>query len=661
MKWMPLMKSNACRSIQVKPDRFMTMAQYAWFNFDRELDHYDLADSMHMMCPPEERIDGLTLGGFVTNIIPKIPFPQQGTISEQWRKQVAQIKRLGKPFDFWYVFKEQKQPDGLGYQYGECQMGREEYEYMMKEVGHLFLGWELGEFDGLYGRDVVSYWQPEERPKTRREAHDRMMAWLRSMHERLYSNTKNLSGCTFPHYFNELPVRSLGAEIGQGLLNTQVYVSFLRGACRQYGLEFNLITSVFDRWGYKNYTANGELTLKNENGIFVRLGTPNHGHSIGLLQAMWVCGYFAGATIMGLDGGFYTDELKDEVRQLSPLGKSFLEFTEWSRDPCPRGKQVRPLALMLDYYAGWTPPRHLYSMEHRVVWHSIPYGPSDHGMDQAYNFFYPGYTDCSYYRDERGFITPTPFGDMADVLLSDASVEAMSTYPAIWLLSDESPEADFVERLKTYIENGGHLVVSGMPMVSIAKELFSMTVTSEKEQAIAAFDAETGDLVREAHYSVRKLEPDSSWHVFAKTEQGLPLIMRRAFGKGEITFLAADHGLTDLLTAPGLDQNRRLEYTPDPPFELLHSVKRYIGHVVQAKMPVEVVGKDVYYAVNRLDDGSHVLCVYNPGDEPWTGTVRSRRGSSRLTPIEGPWPGPEAVDGWSISLRGNTVAVLRVS
>ena len=31
-------------------------------------------------------------------------------------------------------------------------------------------------------------------------------------------------------------------------------------------------------------------------------------------------------------------------------------LTEWMQEPLPRGEQIRPLAFMMDYFAGWAPP-----------------------------------------------------------------------------------------------------------------------------------------------------------------------------------------------------------------------------------------------------------------------------------------------------------------
>lgn len=638
----------------------MTMAQYGWYVFARELKHYDLTDSMHMFCPQWNAAEEIDLGGFLVNITPDTPYePTFGDrMSDHWHRQIAQVKRWGKPFDFWGVFQGRKRAEGPGWEMLSCQMPPDEFEYMMREVGDLFLGWEIGEFDGLYGRDVAYYWHEEERPKTRREAHDRMIAYLRDMHEKLHRNTNALCGATFAHYYNEIPVRMIGAEVAQALLNHQVYVSFLRGACRQYGFQYRLMASVFSRWGHNCYTSSGPQRQPTEDGIGAWAAGPHWGHSIGLLNAIWVIGYFAEAAIVGLDGSFYSDELLNGVRQLSPLGKAFMEYTEWSRSPLPRGRQIRPIALMLDYYAGWNPPKHLYSFEERVVWHSIPYGLSDHGMDRAYDTFYPGYGQSGFFKDERGFITPTPAGDCADVLLSDSSEEVMRAYPVIWLISDEAPDAEFAAKLRSYVSNGGHLVLSGAPLRTVARDWFGIEIRDDRMPSFHTVISKTGEEVREAFFSVRPVDlPDFS-EVYAETEAGRPVIAHANLGNGKVSLLLADHGLTDDMTAPGFDHIQHLTYKPDPPYEMLHCIQRFVKSLVNQNMPVRVENEGVYWSVNELDDARYVVCLYNPGHDEWTGTVLGKGGKGVLKEVDGPWVGAASVDGSTVKLAGNATAVI---
>ena len=64
------------------------------------------------------------------------------------------------------------------------------------------------------------------------------------------------------------------------------------------------------------------------------------------------------------------------------------------------------------------PPRHLYTPYVYQVWGGMPYEAGDYLTHGVLSLLLPGYEDASYFHDERGFLSPTPFGDMTDCLLS---------------------------------------------------------------------------------------------------------------------------------------------------------------------------------------------------------------------------------------------------
>jgi hypothetical protein len=61
---------------------------------------------------------------------------------------------------------------------------------------------------------------------------------------------------------------------------------------------------------------------------------------------------------------------------------------------------------------GFVPPRQLYSGTYYRVWGNLPYDvPSgDYLIDGLLRLLYPNYQDSSYFHDETGFSSPTPFG-----------------------------------------------------------------------------------------------------------------------------------------------------------------------------------------------------------------------------------------------------------
>ena len=117
-------------------------------------------------------------------------------------------------------------------------------------------------------------------------------------------------------------------------------------------------------------------------------------------------------------------------------------------------------ALLLDFHSGWSFPRHLYSGDVYRVWGNRPYEAGDYLTDAVLDLLYPGYQDSSYFHDESGFIAPTPFGDIADCLLSDAPSWLLARYPLVIVGGELSRSRETLEKLLNYAANGGHLVIT---------------------------------------------------------------------------------------------------------------------------------------------------------------------------------------------------------
>ena len=640
-----------------------TVAQYSIWDFDQHLEQYPLAKYLHLKAPEYYAEQPCKCWNEDIRADEPLGAIDQSDF-ERFKEQIRKIKELGCYFGFWGISGQGggKRPEGPGYTRCECcAMPKEWHDWMVAEVGDLFAGWDIGEWDGLYGRDVIYYLSKEERPKSRREGHSMFMDYLRGWSDRMNNYACTICGVTFPHYFNEIGITFLGAEIGQGLLNTQVYISFLRGALAQYGIGFKTISSSYDRWGMTKSSVSDTPTLQRSDGTWVkfRMG-PYDGHSDGMSKANWIISFLSGAKAAGQDYGIYGEPRPDGVNSLTALGEALLSVSKWTESPWAFGEQHRPLALMLDYYCGWTPPRHLYSFEERVVWHCIPYGTCDEGMDQAFDLFYPGYTWAGYFRDERGFITPTPNGDCADVLLNDASPEVIKKYPVIWLISDEDYSGDeaFLERLRQYVEAGGHLICGGKPLETILDKWFNQKLGKSTE-CVCSFDESGKTMLREAYYTVRELENASGWDVHYRSESGLPVIIGKNLGQGRISGLMSTHGLTDNITSPGFDMWDCLQYKHNHSYELLNCVKQHIKELVAAASPLHIEGKDIYYSINTVKDEDYVLCLYNPGQEDWHGRIAaSGDGKLVLTPADGPLDWKGTVNGNKVNLSANEMLIL---
>ena len=121
-----------------------------------------------------------------------------------------------------------------------------------------------------------------------------------------------------------------------------------------------------------------------------------------------------------------------------------------------------PLLVLFLIYCGWCPPRHLYSSNLYHVWGNLPYSSGDYLTDNILRMVYPQYQDSSYFHDETGFSSYTPYTDTLDVLLSDAPLSLLAQYNTILIASKLSTTggAELKSKLEAYVQHGGHLVLT---------------------------------------------------------------------------------------------------------------------------------------------------------------------------------------------------------
>ena len=156
--------------------------------------------------------------------------------------------------------------------------------------------------------------------------------------------------------------------------------------------------------------------------------------------------------------GFETGWLNGD--KLTPIGRLQQSAGRWLREHGQPGVMHAPVAVLLDFFAGWTYPRHLYTADVYRVWGNLPYGPGDYLTDAVLDVLYPGYQNSSYFHDESGFNAPTPYGDIADCLLSDAPAWLLARYPVVVVAGELSGGREIRDKLQAYLNGGGHLVIT---------------------------------------------------------------------------------------------------------------------------------------------------------------------------------------------------------
>ena len=398
-------------------------------------------------------------------------------------------------FDFWgYVPGSKASGDSI---WGEYAIPPDADRLMREELGGRFLGYDNGEQDGRY----ISYARAAAPlAGCRRAQYKSFQKYFEKLFDAMLNHTVTLASLTFLHYFaKEGNSIMLGAETAQGLPSGPMWFSFIRGAGKQYGLLWFGNASVWNRWGYKEYSVDSKTPDTSggyEMGRFA-------GTSLGLLKRLMYNHYMYNCDILGFENSWFKTEeteepgagtQKDEKSYtiggkrnvLTPIGeiqRDCVRFTERFPDP---GAMYTPLAIVADFFAGWAPPRHLYTSDIYKVWGNLPYESGDYQLHALFSMLYPGYENAGYYRDERGFDPNTPFGEIADVLLSDVRGAVLNRYAVAVILGSVELTLELYLKLKDYVRGGGRLII-------FAETVYKYTGLSEYDPGYPDFFG-VGDL-----------------------------------------------------------------------------------------------------------------------------------------------------------------------
>ncbi len=312
-------------------------------------------------------------------------------------------------------------------------------------LGPRWLGTDFGEQDGRYLNGYAAQMTPASAPRAEQYLH--FQRHFERMGDDLGHRHAALVSLNFGHYLlKEGTFTLIGAETAQALPNSQVYYAFIRGAGKQYGVPWFGNASVFNRWGFKRYVTPGQT----DGYPF----GPTKGTSLSLLKRLLYTHLLYNSMIAGFETGWLEDS------GLTPIGSLQQAAVRWTERHGMPGVMHTPVALLLDFHCGWSFPRHLYSEKIYRVWGNLPYGEGDYLTDAVLDLLYPGYQDASYFHDERGFNVATPFGDIADCLLSDAAGWLLARYPVVVVAGELSGGAELRDKLEAYVAGGGHLVIT---------------------------------------------------------------------------------------------------------------------------------------------------------------------------------------------------------
>ena len=673
------------------------------------LDHGQLGDALHAPCaflyrPGEE--EKSEIADFGAND------PADDVCRETVREWVRRNLYLLDIWGFFPYAGADDMPDAF--------VPAATHQWLMENGGRLFGGHDVGEQDGRYLGQFANTARPKRdeesayeyycdqiqafgrletnfqkhlmvnRFKDRRDAYRGFRRWMRAFEDGMHQCLHPTVHTQWAHYHCELEgARMLGAELALILINHQVAFAFMRGASRQYGALFSTIMSVWSRWGVSHPSDSGE-TCRPEDGheMGIGTGTPTH-----LARRIWYLAYMYGVSVHAIESGTFTrppDEYVSgkvaEPPPLSELGQLQVDGWDWCTRHPGRGVQYNPVAVMLDFYNGWLAPKHSYQYlgERRLVWNAFPYEKGDHQIDNFFRWVFPGYEEGSYLRDGTGTFVPTPFGDIFDVLLSNADPDVLARYSAIVMLGQDG---EVTPALKDYVRAGGDLVVGCNHIVGHDGPFFGVRVTGRRFTSTKSRRA--GKECDETPYTHHEVETIGA-EVLLESGEGHPLVTVNPYGDGRVIVVAADYWMTDLQerereVGPAsqnvADRNpertfaHRTEFFDernwDCPYngaikrrimagatlatiekevcvhcqvpctndvsrqcDILEGVKDVLGEYLAGYMPFTVDGPPIHHVANVTDDPSKIIVTLaNHADAVWEGGIRFKNASLGVSQV----------------------------
>lgn len=207
-----------------------------------------------------------------------------------------------------------------------------------------------------------------------------------------------------------------------------------------------------------------------------------------------------------------------------------------------------PVALLNDFYSGWQPAKQIANKF--VSWNQIPYEEGDWLFDSVLSMIYPNYEESGFHLDETGARTNAPYGEIADSILSDASLETMKQYGVIVAAGDLfSWDEELKDKINSYITSGGNFVVTGENAKRLWPEWGINTTTTISDNSRLKCTSPSGEeewLIEPNDFLLYDINLDQlpeGYRVAACTEDNKPVVIEMMLGEGMITLDLTPFGM----------------------------------------------------------------------------------------------------------------------
>lgn len=371
--------------------------------------------------------------------------------------------------------------------------------------------------------------------------------------------------------------------------NNRSLITISRSGSRQYSRPWGFYMTSFAHSGTANSIRTEDEAIKLSNTKFKCGAALDFGLAPSVLKRLQYLSYYAGVNYHMFETdhlGLSVQDKKTGKWSLTENGKGVKELYEWTvTKDGKRGEMYTPILLLADYYHGnwdWRRGAVWY------VWYMHPFEDGDYmfqHINRTFDLAIPRNGNRESQLKDGWGLANSKLGDIYDIFFANppsgiVTQAELGKYPVVFLIGNIRYSKKLVDELKTYVRNGGTLIVNA--------------AQDERFFADVAFSGVTtsGTWTRDGEMNIRKLDTING-KILASSASGLPLIVKNTYGKGHVIFMTPYY-LLDM-------DNKKNVLALIPPF-----LEKLQSEVI----PVQVSGK-IHFLFNKMSEKKWKLVLFN--------------------------------------------------
>jgi hypothetical protein len=387
------------------------------------------------------------------------------------------------------------------------------------------------------------------------------------------------------------------------------FLAFCRGAARQFGVPWGSYAASFGSFfGTDNYMVRSPDERRPGHAAYAgrhgHLYTPFGAVPVAETRRTLYSVFMAGGNFLikesdssrGMLAGYdsrtidRTDPrivaLQEETKVfVGPYAQMVAELWDTVTTRRDRGVPYTPIAVLLDRNHGF-----VFKYSEKLALGAIPYTPVEEQIRATFNTIFP-HAESQY--------AAGPFGEIFDVITTDASPEVLGSYRAVVLAGKPRIDAAMAGQLRAFVESGGVVFLCCEQLTPELAALAGVVDTGEKGSDTSFLRADDFYVFEHPQFTFHKVRLDGAEPLYVAGKYGQrewPVATIRTVGKGRVIV-----GTPEWLRAM------------EQPAKMHRVFSEVVGTMAGELAPVEVVGSEVKVMHNRNAGGWVVTLMNNRG------------------------------------------------